>query len=98
MLAVLGEVAQQVLLIGKLVVELEVVQSLLEHLALNAVLVAEALVALLPAEIDEHVFRVVVLDPIVPMQHYSPNQRRIIARADVKLSQPVRSYLMLLLG
>ena len=83
--APLSEVAQQVLLVGELVVELKVVQCLLEHLTFHAVFVTVPAIGLLPAKVNEHVFGVLVLHPVTAMAHHTPNESSVVARADIKL-------------
>lgn len=85
-LAVVRQVQQQVLLIRQLVMELEMVQSLPEHLALQGILVPETLVGLLPAEIYEHILGVVELHPVVPVQHDPPDELRIIPQPHTVLT------------
>jgi hypothetical protein len=50
--------------------EFEMVENLLKNLIFNAVLVFIALVCLLPAHINENVFYVLILNPIIAMRHY----------------------------
>lgn len=67
-------------------VKLKVVESLFEDLTIHTVLVSVSLVCLLPAEIDKHVFWVVMLDPVASIGHDSTDEGRVVADAHVVLN------------
>lgn len=96
MLAPFGEVAQQIFLVRQLAVKLKVVQHLLKHLALHAVLVSVAPVGLLPSEVYEHVLRILVLDPVGSVTQHPPNDCSVVAGSDIVLRLSEGYFVLLL--
>ena len=62
-LAIVIDIFEEILLVAQLGMILEVVQWLSEDAIVDAILVFEAFVGLLPAHVDEHLFWGLGLDP-----------------------------------
>lgn len=70
-LAILNNVLKQVLLIGKFMMILKMIEGMFEDAIIDAILILVGLVALLPLEVDEELLAIRGLDPLCASGQYT---------------------------
>lgn len=83
MFAIIIDVSEEVLLIGKLLVMLEVVKWLSEDSIVDAVLIFVTFVCLLPAEVYEHLLAIFNLLPMRSSAHHAAYELTVVTDSQV---------------